>query len=290
MSEFISLIVCTLGRTAPLERLLTSLENQTCRNFEVVLVDQNPSGFLDPILDKFSALPITRLKSAKGLSRGRNIGLARCQGTIIGFPDDDCWYDPGVLRSVHEFFSQSPTFDLFSGRTVDGSGRDSVSRHLAVSAGITPSKIFLIGNSNTFFVRRTAALEANGFEEELGVGSVTPFQSGEESDFLLKCLAKGYRGFFDRDFVIRHDQVAASPQRARAYARGFGRVVRIHKLGVGFFVSRSLRTLIGGCLRLMRGDVPGARERFEWLLGSIGGYFAPRKPGVRETSARSLNA
>jgi glycosyltransferase involved in cell wall biosynthesis len=290
VSELISLVVCTLGRTAPLERLLTSLESQTHRNFEIVLVDQNPSGFLDPILENFAALPITRLKSAKGLSRGRNIGLARCQGAIIGFPDDDCWYDPRVLRSACEFFSESPTFVFFSGRTVDGTGRDSVSRHLAASTDITPSKIFLIGNSNTFFVRRKPALEANGFDEELGVGSGTPFQSGEESDFLLKCLAKGHRGFFDRNFIIRHDQVAASPQRARAYARGFGRVVRIHKLGAGFFVSRSLRTLIGGCLRLTRGDVSGARERFEWLFGSIGGYIAPRKTSTGETSARSLNA
>jgi glycosyltransferase involved in cell wall biosynthesis len=290
MSELISLIVCTLGRTAPLERLLTSLENQTYRNFEVVLVDQNPSGFLDPILDKFPDQPIIRLKSAKGLSRGRNVGLTQCRGTIIGFPDDDCWYDPDVLRSVETFFSENPAIDLFSGRTVDGSGRDSVSRHLGASAYITPSKIFLIGNSNTFFARLESALEANGFDEELGVGSAMPFQSGEESDFLLKCLAHGHRGFFDRDFIIRHDQVAASPQRARAYARGFGRVVRVHKLGAGFFASRSLRTLIGGCLRLTRGDVSGARERFEWLFGSIGGYFAPRKPSVRETSARSLNA
>lgn len=290
MSELISLIVCTLGRTAPLERLLRSLGNQTCRNFEVVLVDQNPSGFLDPILDKFPDQTIIRLKSAKGLSRGRNVGLAQCRGTIIGFPDDDCWYDPGVLGSVDAFFAENPKLHLFSGRTVDGMGRDSVSRHLSASADITPSKIFLIGNSNTFFVRRTAALEANGFDEELGVGSMTPFQSGEESDFLLKCLTKGHRGFFDRDFVIRHDQVAVSPQRARAYARGFGRVVRVHKLGAGFFVSRSLRTLIGGCLRLTRGDVPGARERYEWLLGSVGGYFASRKPSIRETSARSLNA
>jgi hypothetical protein len=51
-----------------------------------------------------------------------------------------------------------------------------------------------------------------------------------------------------------------------------------------------LRTLIGGCLRLTRGDAPGARERFEWLFGSIGGYFASRKPDAEETSARSLNA
>jgi hypothetical protein len=154
---------------------------------------------------------------------------------------------------------------------------------------ITPTKIFLIGNSNTFFIRRKRALEINGFDEELGVGSGTPFQSGEESDFLLKCLARGYRGRYERDFIIRHDQVAVSPQRARAYSRGFGRVVRVHKLGTVFFVSRSLRTLIGGCVRLAKGDVSGARERFEWLLGSIGGYVMHRGPDVRTMPTRNFN-
>ena len=291
MSELISLVVCTLGRKETLDRLLTSLRNQTFRSFEIVLVDQNPSGFLDPVIDKFPDLSIVRLRSGKGLSRGRNVGMSQCRGTIIGFPDDDCWYDADVLRSVHTFFSANPSVDLYSGRTVDRSGRDSVSRHLAASTHITPTKIFLIGNSNTFFVRQKLALEANGFDEELGVGSGTPFQSGEESDFLLKCLARGCRGFYDRDFIIRHDQVAGSPLRARAYSRGFGRVVRVHNLGTGFFISRSLRTLLGGCFRLTKGDVSGARERFEWLLGSIGGYVAAhRKPDARETPTRSFTA
>jgi glycosyltransferase involved in cell wall biosynthesis len=290
MNALISLIVCTLGRTETLERLLNSLRQQTYRRFEIILVDQNPAGFLDPIVEAFSDLPIVRLKSRKGLSRGRNVGLARCEGDIVAFPDDDCWYDPGVLFAVHAFFSSNPGIDIYSGRTVDRSGRDSVSRHLRASADITPAKVFLIGNSNTFFVRRMAATDAGGFDENLGVGSGTPFQSGEESDFLLKCMANGCRGYYDYDFKIRHDQIAASPLRARSYSRGFGRVARIHSLGTGFFISRSARTLAGGCLRLAKGDMRGARERFEWLVGSIGGYAASHKsrPEVRrgQESAR----
>lgn len=283
MNALISLIVCTLGRTETLERLLSSLRQQTYRRFEIILVDQNPAGFLDPIIEAFSDLPIVRLKSPKGLSRGRNVGLARCEGDIVGFPDDDCWYDPGVLFAVHAFFSGNPDVDIYSGRTVDRSGRDSVSRHLSASTGMAPAKVFLVGNSNTFFVRHKAAIDADGFDEDLGVGSGTPFQSGEESDFLLKCMANGCRGYYDRDFKIRHDQIAASPLRARSYSRGFGRVVRIHSLGTGFFISRSARTLAGGCLRLAKGDMRGARERFEWLVGSIGGFATSQKsrPEVR---------
>ncbi|HVJ76839.1 MAG TPA: glycosyltransferase family A protein, partial [Hyphomicrobium sp.] len=40
MNALISLIVCTLGRTETLERLLNSLRQQTYRRFEIILVDQ----------------------------------------------------------------------------------------------------------------------------------------------------------------------------------------------------------------------------------------------------------
>jgi glycosyltransferase involved in cell wall biosynthesis len=39
-----SLIVCTVGRTKPLLRLLNSLSVQQFEDFELVIVDQNPGA------------------------------------------------------------------------------------------------------------------------------------------------------------------------------------------------------------------------------------------------------
>ena len=54
----ITLITSTLGRHEPLTRLLRSLEQQTFKNFEIIIVDQNPTGFLDNTLS-FSTPPLT---------------------------------------------------------------------------------------------------------------------------------------------------------------------------------------------------------------------------------------
>lgn len=279
MGAMISLIVCTLGRDAPLRRLLTSLSEQSYSPFEIIIADQNPGSYLDALLDAYPSLPIVRARSERGLSRGRNVGLTHASGSIIGFPDDDCWYDHQVLPFVDGFFAFNSQIDLLSGRTLDADGHDSVNRYLAESGPITRSNVFTTGNSNTIFIRREVIAHVGGFDETLGVGASTPFQAGEESDFLLRCLERGHRGYYDRNFTVRHDQVDESKERLHAYSVGFGRVARLHNLGSSLFLTRNVRTVLGGCLRMAKGDFEGARQRYICLTGSMRGYVAPLSVG-----------
>lgn len=288
MGAMISLIVCTLGRKVPLRRLLTSLSEQSYSPFEIIIADQNPSGYLDSLLDAFPSLPIVRARSERGLSRGRNVGLKRASGSIIGFPDDDCWYDRHVLPSVCSFFAANPENDLLSGRTLDADGNESLNRYAAESGPITRANVFTTGNSNTIFVRREVIGEVGGFDETLGVGASTPFQAGEESDFLLRCLERGHRGYYDRSFTVRHDQIQESKERLHAYSIGFGRVARLHNLGSSLFLTRNVRTALGGCLRIAKGDFEGARQRYICLTGSMRGFVAPLPVGYARPVGASI--
>ncbi|WP_083567471.1 glycosyltransferase family 2 protein [Hyphomicrobium sp. CS1GBMeth3] len=275
MGEMISLVVCTLGRAEPLRRLLASLDTQAHPPHEIIVVDQNPPGYLDPVLAEHKGLPIRHVRSERGLSRGRNVGLNLAEGRIIGFPDDDCWYDPDVLQKVGAFFSSRPDISLLCGRTIDARGTESLNRYWPISEPITRANVFGTGNSNTIFVRSAVVAAIRGFDETLGVGASTPFQAGEESDFLLRALEHRLHGYYDRDFTIRHDQVNETLERVRAYSIGFGRVARLHNLGPSLFLARNVRTVIGGCLRMAKGDLAGARHRYTCFVGSMLGYTAP---------------
>ena len=82
----------------------------------------------------------------------------------------------------------------------------------------------------TLFVRRSVIDAGLKFNEELGVGASSPFQSGEETAFLLDAIGKGWRGKYFPDLVVYHDQVGETdPSRARKYARGFGRLLALYK-------------------------------------------------------------
>jgi glycosyltransferase involved in cell wall biosynthesis len=271
----LTLVVCTLGRAAPLRRLLTSLRLQTKKTFKIVAVDQNEPGFLAPVLAEFADLPIAHAQSPRGLSRARNIGVALTQTPLVGFPDDDCWYAPETVAEVVRRFHDNPQMQVMTGRTVDAEGRDSVSLHLPHSQRITRANVFLAGNSNSFFARHGAVVEADGFDETLGVGSGTRFGSGEETDFLLRCLARDFEVRYERDLTVHHDQVERDPGRAGSYSAGFGRVARLHGLGAGFVGSRIARAAATSCLCLCTGRIAEARSRWSWIAGCVAGFTAP---------------
>ena len=96
-----SLLLATVGRTAELERFLSSLDAQTYRNFDLIVVDQNPDERLAALVQSYAGrFPVLCVKSTPGLSRARNAGLRYVSGDVIAFPDDDCWYPPDLLRKA----------------------------------------------------------------------------------------------------------------------------------------------------------------------------------------------
>lgn len=71
----ISLIMPTLNRYDDIYLLMDSLENQTYKNFELIVVDQNDNSKVKEIVDKYiDKLDIKYIKSSKkGLSYNRNV-------------------------------------------------------------------------------------------------------------------------------------------------------------------------------------------------------------------------
>ncbi len=278
----LSLVLCTLGRTDCLWRLLDSLKLQPRGAFELIVVDQNPPGYLDAFVTAAQRhAEVVHLRSAPGLSRARNVGIAQARGEVLAFPDDDCWYPPNLVNEVLTRFEQHPEIALLTCRTTDAAGRDSNGRFLQATAPIDRGNVWYCGNSNGLFVRTQAALDIGGFSEELGVGSGTRFGSGEESDFLLRALAHGFRGIYLADLHTHHDQVDTclderALQRAALYACGFGRTLRRNRYSPGFAAVRSARSMVASLIALLRADPRRARFKLIWARGIVTGYLANR--------------
>ena len=110
-----SLILATSGRTTELRRFFGSLAAAGAADCECIVVDQNADDRLQPILAAWSdRISIKHLRSSPGLSHARNVGLSRATGELLAFPDDDCWYSPGLLRQVRSFFAANPRYSLLS--------------------------------------------------------------------------------------------------------------------------------------------------------------------------------
>ena len=274
----ISLIASTLGRQDMLRRLLTSLEAQRLSDFEIIVVDQNPDGYLDDILaDHRHTLRLTHLRSPKGLSLGRNIGLAAATGDIIAFPDDDCWYRPELLAEVQALFAAYPQHGMLLGRTVDPDGRNSIVPSLPRDCDVNRSNVIGAANSNTIFVRRQTAAVIGLFDEKLGVGSTSMFQGAEDRDYIARALAADITVRFVHDLTVFHEQIDAGQSshlaRIRKYSLGDGAFYRKHDYGLRRIAILALRAIGGIPLRLLRGEAPQLAFKLTYCYYLISGYL-----------------
>jgi glycosyltransferase involved in cell wall biosynthesis len=245
-------------------------------DYEVILVDQNDDNRVQEVMDEFaSRVPLTRTSSAKGASRARNAGLPLASGEIIAFPDDDCSYPPGLLKSVDQWFRANSRYSILAVGAVDESGTPSGNRWVQDSCDLQPINIFRTTFCSALFLRRET-LRQSSFDEGIGPGSATKFGCGDETDLVLSILNSGFSGRFDRTWHIVHprrDMLShgASNGRAVTYGRGMGHVLRKHSLfslWVGLFTYDVLR----GVVVVLRGRLSAASLCFAHARGLIEGF------------------
>ena len=116
--SLISLVMGTMGRTREPITFLEGLAKQTTPAHELIIIDQNEDERLAHVDTKARELNIQALRikeTIKNLAHARNVGIVRAGGDILGFPDDDCWYEPDVIQKVSECFVKHPDAFAISG-------------------------------------------------------------------------------------------------------------------------------------------------------------------------------
>ncbi|MCE2574199.1 glycosyltransferase family 2 protein [Komagataeibacter sp. FNDCR2] len=285
---FFSLIVPTLGRVGELRALLDSLTRQSLTTFEVIIVDQNGDDRLVPVVNDFTdRLNITHLRSTvRQCNHARNLGAKRAVGDIVTFPDDDCVYTDTVLQTVNELFASFDKPDFITGSVITLEGlRGKSGRWHPVETPINSHNVWTCLIEFNFFIRRTAFTATGGFDE--GVGPGTTFGSAEGQDLALRLLEKGFRGLYVPSLHIMHPDkpVTLTTARAYSYGLGMGHVMRKNHVGVATVGTFLLRSVMGGLVYLLKGDIPRARYYFLTFLGRIRGYLSLRAGAVTPAPA-----
>jgi GT2 family glycosyltransferase len=269
------LVVATVGRAAPLGRLLDSLEQQDHPRVRVIVVDQNTDGRVAEVLTGRS-LELVHLRSPLGLSRARNIGLREVSAELVGFPDDDCVYPRGLLGLLAERFAADPLLDGLTGRAEDDDGRSSSSwKRDAVF--LTADNLWNRANAATMFLRRGLVERVGGFDERLGLGSGEPWSSGEETDYLIRAIAAGARIAYDPTVVVLHDVREDDAAIGLRDGASVGYLLRKHRYPPRTVGRMLVRPVGGAALALARLDVARARYYAATVRGRIRGYRGARR-------------
>jgi glycosyltransferase involved in cell wall biosynthesis len=267
-----------VNRTAELDRLLTSLEQQTYKDFEVFIVDQNSDDRASEVLEQHRGLQITHLRCARGLSRARNFGFSAAAGSLCAVPDDDCWYPPDLLASVSSWFSGNPDFDVLLTSVRDECGNlQRPRRRSRAACECDKQRIWHNAASYNAFWRRSVGDVT--FDERIGVGADTKFQSGEDIDYFLRGLDSGHRVWYEPSISVFHPSPQSIQRRifkqTYPYALGTGYVLRKHHYSAYRLTKDFVAYSFAGALVSMcRADMRTARIRLLRTLGVLMGYVS----------------
>jgi len=297
-----SLVLATIGRVHELERLLRSLDAQTYRDFELIVVDQNPDDRLVPILGEYQGrFPITHLRCQPGLTQARNVGLKHISGEIVAFPDDDCWYPPHLLEQVAVFWEKYPSWDGALGRLV----WEGVHINKAQPSTLNPVDIFNVttsvsamtllqalapkdppvsASSVTLFLTRKSVEAVNGFDEELGLGSGTEWGGGDDIDLIVRCLKSGFKICHNPALKVYHPDPRkgyTDIRRGFLYGAGLGRVLGKHGYPAWFALYHLLRSLGYAGFALIQGQMGKAHYYWAVFRGKLAGWWSGRSLGKR---------
>lgn len=268
-----SLVIATLERTAELASLLESVSRQGRGDLEIILVDQNADERISRLLEGMPQdFHVVHLRlSEKNVSAARNAGLDAARGEIVAFPDDDCWYPEGLLNQIDAWFKSNPEYAVLAVGAMDDAGIPSGNRWIQDACDIKSFNALRTTFCSSLFFSVPAPSRAVRFDPTVS--------RGEETDFVLRLLATGLRGRFDRTLHVHHprrDMLSGTVSRARAmsYGAGMGRLVRRHSLYIlwtGLLAYDLARALLVSC----RGRFADAIFCFAHAEGLFRGFLLP---------------
>ncbi|MGL4865766.1 MAG: glycosyltransferase [Cetobacterium sp.] len=278
--KIFSLVVATVNREQEIEEFFKSLKvgDFPLDKIEVILVDQNKEINLVNLVQKYRAFfQIIHIKSnEKGLSRNRNIGLKKANGSIIAFPDDDCKYFKNTLVEVLKTFQAIPESDAVIGKIIDENGKDCIRKWGRKLERLNSNNFYSKMSSITLFKKNKDKIK---FDEDLGAGS--KYGSSEDADLLYKMIKNGDNIFYNPEIILFHPKATNNFDEKKAYSYGVGhgvfcrknldlQILKIYIMGLILVLMRILKNVLiydkknlKVWLYNLNGRVKGFRKNYE---------------------------
>ena len=111
----ITLAIPVYNMEALLPRCMNSMLAQTCRDFEILLIDDGSTDASGAMCDRYAEAHPGFIRAIHkpngGLCSARNTGIREASGEFIVFPDPDDWVEPDYVRHLTEL-QRSDDMDL----------------------------------------------------------------------------------------------------------------------------------------------------------------------------------
>lgn len=168
----VSVIILTKNRSAQLQQALASVEEQSFRDFEIVVVNDGSTDDTSTVLKNLQIenLKIMEHQSSQGITSSRQEALVKAQGEYVALlDDDDAWVDKVKLKKQVEFLDNNPDYVLTGGGIEIVNGVSPKLTKFRPGLDQVIRKTMLLRNNfftSTVMFRREAAIKAGGFMKD----------------------------------------------------------------------------------------------------------------------------
>jgi len=208
MKDLISIIIPTYKRSEMLSRAIESCLNQSYKNIEIVIVDDNsPDTEYRKATSKFMSqyknndkIKYVKMPQNGGGAKARNYGIENSKGSYIAFLDDDDYFLEDKLKLQIEYMKKNKLDACFTGsQTLDETKNAVVKnkRYKNFNEYDDMLKFHLVEmivSTQTFMFKREVLEKVEGF-------SLVP--AGQEYYLMYKVITNGFKvGYLDEILTV----------------------------------------------------------------------------------------
>ena len=196
----VSVIIPTYNRAAAVQEAVASVLAQTCRDFELLVVDDGSTDGTAAALARCGGeIRVLRSPRRQGVSAARNAGIAAARGEWLAFLDSDDLWLPEKLARQMAFMSAHP--GLLLSQTEEIWMRWGVKVNPPRSHGKEGGRIFLrslercLVSPSAVVLHRRLLEDHGGFDEDL--------PAAEDYDLWLRLSWRYEVGFLPEPLIIK---------------------------------------------------------------------------------------
>ncbi|MBI4739542.1 glycosyltransferase [Candidatus Woesearchaeota archaeon] len=210
MKPKISVAIPVYNDAKRLERTLKSLQEQTFKDFEMIVVDDCSPDNSFEVAKRYTSMALRQKKNG-GPAKARNRAILKARGDIIAFTDSDVVVTKNWLKTIVETFGKNPKVGVLMGNTKirpAGYIGDSISE-LGFPGGANAGfeNLWRVDKNGftdhitscNFAARRSVFDKYGGFDESF------PLAGGEDPELSLRLFKKGIKIKYCPDILVYHD-------------------------------------------------------------------------------------